>query len=111
MRIRFENCNLFDGVANEAISGMHVMVADERIAEISETALTDDADLVVDASGKTLMPGLIDAHVHITAASPNLAELEAMPVSYVSHWTARNLGQMLDRGFTTVRDVGGGDAG
>jgi len=111
MRIRFENGNLFDGVSDEVVAGMHVLVADDRIVEMSETALTGDADLIIDASGKTLMPGLIDAHVHITAATPNFTELEAMPVSYVSHWTARNLGQMLDRGFTTVRDVGGGDAG
>ncbi|MEM6634333.1 MAG: amidohydrolase family protein [Pseudomonadota bacterium] len=111
MRIRFENCTLFDGISDEATPGVHVLVADGKIADISETALGGEVDLTVDASGKTLMPGLIDAHVHITAATPNLAELEAMPVSYVSHWTARNLGQMLDRGFTTVRDVGGGDAG
>ena len=111
MRIRFDNCNLFDGVADETMDGMHVEVADGKIVDVSEAALTGEADLVIDASGKTLMPGLIDAHVHITAATPNLAVLEAMPVSYVSHWTARNLGEMLDRGFTTVRDVGGGDAG
>ena len=111
MRIRFENCNLFDGVSDEIVAGMHVLVADDRIVEVSETVLAGEADLIVDAGGKTLMPGLIDAHVHITAATPSFTELEAMPVSYVTHWAARALGQMLDRGFTTVRDVGGGDAG
>jgi len=111
MRIKFENCDLFDGVSDELRRGMHVLVADGVIAEVSEAALTSEAEAVVDATGRTLMPGLIDAHVHITAASPNLAQLEAMPVSYVSHWTARLLGRMLDRGFTSVRDVGGGDAG
>ena len=107
----FQNCNLFDGVSDELLRGMHVLVADGKIVEVSETALGSAADAEIDASAKTLMPGLIDAHVHITAATPNLAALEAMPVSYVSHWTARLLGEMLDRGFTTVRDVGGGDAG
>lgn len=111
MRIRFENCDLFDGVSDEIRRGVHVLVADGTIAEVSETAAASQAEVVLDATGRTLMPGLIDAHVHITAASPNLAELEAMPVSYVSHWTARLLSRMLDRGFTTVRDVGGGDAG
>ena len=57
------------------------------------------------------MPGLIDAHVHVAAATPNLAALEAMHPSYVAHWTAGYMSAMLDRGFTTVRDVGGGDAG
>ena len=111
MRIRFENCDLFDGVSDEIRRGVHVLVADDKVAEVSEAAIGGAAERIIDATGRTLMPGLIDAHVHITAATPNLAELEAMPVSYVSHWTARYLGEMLDRGFTTVRDVGGGDAG
>jgi imidazolonepropionase-like amidohydrolase len=111
MRIRIENANLFDGMGDAAQSGMHVLVADGRIAEVSDRALATTAEAVIDATGLTLMPGLIDAHVHIAAATPNLAALESMSPAYVAHWTARNLGEMLDRGFTTVRDVGGGDAG
>lgn len=111
MRIRIENANLFDGMGDGLAQGMHVLVADGRIAEVSERAIGAEAELVIDATGLTLMPGLIDAHVHISAASPDLSKLEAMSPAYVAHWTARNLGQMLDRGFTTVRDVGGGDAG
>lgn len=111
MRLRIENADLFDGVGDGLRPGVHVMVADGRIAEVSERAITATADRVIDATGRTLMPGLIDAHVHITAAVPNLAALEQLHPSYVAHWTARNLSQMLDRGFTTVRDVGGGDAG
>lgn len=111
MRIRIDNADLFDGVGDSLRRGVHVMVADGRIAEVSERPIADAADLVIDATGHTLMPGLIDAHVHITAAVPNLAALEQLHPSYVAHWTARYLGEMLDRGFTTVRDVGGGDAG
>ncbi len=111
MRIRFENCDLFDGTSDTLRRGVHVLVADGRVAEVSERAIGGDADRVVVATGRTLMPGLIDAHVHIAAATPNLAALEAMSPAFVAHWTARLLGEMLDRGFTTVRDVGGGDAG
>lgn len=111
MRIRFENCGVFDGIGDAVHPGQHVLVADGKIAEISETAIGGAADVVIDATGKTLMPGLIDAHVHIAAATPNLAALEAMHPTYVAHWAAQNLSEMLDRGFTTVRDVGGGDAG
>lgn len=111
MRIRIENANLFDGLGDGINRGVHVGLAEGRIVAVSETALTGPADRVIDATGLTLMPGLIDAHVHISAATPNLAALESMSPAYVAHWTARNLGQMLDRGFTTVRDVGGGDAG
>lgn len=111
MRLRFENCDLFDGESDEPRRGAHVLVADGRVVEVSETAIGGEADRVIRGSGRTLMPGLIDAHVHISAASANLAELEAMSVSYVACWTAANLSAMLDRGFTTVRDVGGGDPG
>lgn len=111
MRVRFENCDLFDGVSDELRRGVHVTVADGHVAEVSETALRGEADRVVVATGRTLMPGLIDAHVHIAAAIPDLAALEAMSPAYVAHWTARTLSGMLDRGFTTARDVGGGDAG
>jgi imidazolonepropionase-like amidohydrolase len=111
MRIRFDNADLFDGTGDELRRGVHVLVADGRIEQVSERAITVAADRVIDCTGRTLMPGLIDGHVHITAATPNLAALESMHPSYVAHWTARNLSEMLDRGFTTVRDVGGGDAG
>ena len=111
MRIRFENCNLFDGIGDAIQPGCHVLVADGKIAEVADTAVGGAADRVIGASGHTLMPGLIDAHVHVAAATPNLAALEAMHPSYVAHWTAGYMSAMLDRGFTTVRDVGGGDAG
>ena len=111
MRIRFENCGLFDGLGDAVEPGMQVLVADGQVVEVSQTAIAGDADRVIDATGHTLMPGLIDAHVHIAAAVPNLAALEALHPSYVAHWTARTLSAMLDRGFTMVRDVGGGDAG
>lgn len=111
MRIKFENCDLFDGTGDTVLRGIHVLVADGKIADVSETAIGADADQVMDASGHTLMPGLIDAHVHVAAATPNLAALEAMHPSYVAHWTSQYMSAMLDRGFTTVRDVGGGDAG
>lgn len=111
MRIKFENCDLFDGTGDAVQPGCHVLIADGKIADVSETAIGGAADRVVDASGHTLMAGLIDAHVHVAAATPNLAALEAMHPTYVAHWTAGHMSAMLDRGFTTVRDVGGGDAG
>ncbi|MCL4188265.1 MAG: amidohydrolase family protein [Rhodobacteraceae bacterium] len=111
MRIRIENCDLFDGLGDSLARGMHVLVADGRVAEVSDRALTAAAERVLDATGLTLMPGLIDAHVHVSAASPSLGAVETMSPAWVAHWTARNLSEMLDRGFTSVRDMGGGEAG
>lgn len=57
------------------------------------------------------MPGLIDAHVHVYASSVNLLHAETMPDSLAACWAIRSLERMLDRGYTTVRDTGGGDYG
>jgi imidazolonepropionase-like amidohydrolase len=65
----------------------------------------------VDLGGAYVLPGLIDSHVHVMASTADMADLARWPVTYNAHHTARLLGQMLDRGFTTVRDMAGGDYG
>jgi imidazolonepropionase-like amidohydrolase len=65
----------------------------------------------VDLAGAYVLPGLIDSHVHIMASTADMADLARWPVTYNAHRTARLLGEMLDRGFTTVRDMAGGDYG
>jgi imidazolonepropionase-like amidohydrolase len=57
------------------------------------------------------MPGLIDSHVHVIAASADLAQVADWSPMYVAAHAAGLLKDMLSRGFTTVRDVGGGDHG
>jgi imidazolonepropionase-like amidohydrolase len=86
-------------------------VDDGIITELG-TRLAAPADARrVDLRGAFVLPGLIDCHVHVMASTADLADLVSWPVSYNAHHTARLLGQMLDRGFTTVRDVAGGDYG
>ncbi|MBG6183072.1 imidazolonepropionase-like amidohydrolase [Arthrobacter sp. CAN_A214] len=65
----------------------------------------------IDAQGKFVMPGLIDGHVHVTAATADLGAMGEWSPNYVAAHTARNLKAMLARGFTTVRDVAGADYG
>ncbi|GAB3701914.1 metal-dependent hydrolase family protein [Mariniluteicoccus flavus] len=66
----------------------------------------------IDASGRFVLPGLIDCHVHVlAAATADLGAVGEMSPNYVALAAARTMGEMLDRGFTTVRDVGGGDFG
>ncbi|MFA4876967.1 MAG: amidohydrolase family protein [Methanoregula sp.] len=67
-------------------------------------------DVVIDAAGKYIIPGLIDAHVHLTSATVDLATPQ-LPITYTTCWAAKNLADALQRGFTTVRDVGGADFG
>jgi imidazolonepropionase-like amidohydrolase len=84
---------------------------DGRITETGNR-LAASADIpVLDVRGAHVLPGLIDCHVHVIAVSGNLTEVAGMPPSYVTAGAIRNMGGMLDRGFTTVRDTGGADHG
>jgi imidazolonepropionase-like amidohydrolase len=63
-QVIFRNARIFDGFSGDCAEGMSVWVADGLIREISVGALTGSGAQIIDAAGKTLMPGLIDAHVH-----------------------------------------------
>ena len=67
--------------------------------------------LILDAAGAMVCPGLIDAHLHANGVSLDLFQLEHSLPSYVASHAARRLERALRRGFTTVRDVAGGDLG
>ena len=64
-----------------------------------------------DVRGRTVLPGLIDAHVHVKAWHADLGIVPRRPASYTALKAAGLLEAMLRRGFTTVRDAGGADAG
>src|SRR5205814_1800551 len=64
---------------------------------------------VFDVGGRTLMPGLIDCHMHAYASDVNVQRIEELGAAYRTAHAVRMLGFQLDCGFTTVRDVGGGD--
>jgi imidazolonepropionase-like amidohydrolase len=66
---------------------------------------------VIDLRGRTLMPGLIDGHVHVTFVTADLSALAEWSPAYVTAKAARVMKDMLGRGFTTVRDVAGADYG
>jgi len=106
----FTNALIFDGLSRELSEG-HVLVEDGVIREVSDTEIGVAADIHVEANGRTLMPGLIDLHVHIWAADMNVVKLSQMPSEYYSLYAAHFLQSSLDRGFTTLRDAGGTDAG
>lgn len=110
-RAVFVNARIFDGEAARLREGQHVFVVDGVIAEVSDRPPTPDDGEVADGGGGTLMPGLIDCHVHAYALSPNLSEVAAAPDTLAATWATKVLSRMLDRGFTTVRDTGGADYG
>lgn len=107
----FQNCTLIDGVSDAAKTDMHVLVEGNVIREVSDRPITSASARVFDLKGQTLMPGLIDAHVHVYAIHLNQELTRDMPHTLMmAHAIPRVLG-MLNRGFTTVRDVAGGDFG
>ena len=104
----FANAMIFDGVSAELREGC-VRVAAGTIAEIAEGP--GPGDRIIDCRGRTIVPGLIDAHFHAYGARLSLLEIETSPLSYLALAGAKRLAGALGRGFTTVRDPGGGDAG
>ena len=101
------NCAILDGTRNERREDHHVLVEADRIREVSDRPLKSEAAETIDLKGRTLMPGLIDAHVHVIAVDAALARLAEQPVTLTSLQAAKVMEGMLDRGFTTVRDAGG----
>jgi len=110
-QILFSNCTLLDTLAGEFRPGHHVRVEADRIVEVSDRPLAANGAQVIEVGGRTLMPGLIDAHVHVTITTMNLAALERRPITLVMHEARLILERMLRRGFTTVRDAAGADYG
>lgn len=107
----FENAALLDVERGLLRPGTSVLVEDERIVEVSEGSLRAPEARRIDCRGRTLMPGLIDAHVHCVITTMDLAAMERRPVTLVAQEARVVLEQMLRRGFTTVRDAGGADWG
>ena len=110
-QLLIRHAQVLDIEAGTYLEDHDVLAVDGRIAELGRGVTTGGEVDVLDAAGLILVPGLIDAHVHVTAATADLAALPAWPPSYVAAHTARIMGEMLRRGFTTVRDASGADFG
>ena len=112
MTIVFEGCRVFDGVSAETRENASVVVEDGRIKEVADGAVRAPADAErVACAGRTLMPGLIDAHFHALLVELTVPPLDDMPASLLYQLARRSLEGALSRGFTTVRDAGGADLG
>lgn len=105
----FKNARVFDGTNADCAEGQWLRVADGRIQALSSQPLVAPTARVIDVGGRTLMPGLIDAHVHAFASDVAVQKIDAMGEAYRAAHAVRMLGHALMCGFTTVRDVGGGN--
>ncbi len=107
--ILLENARIFDGFNEDCAEGMSVLVADGMIREISDKPIKAKDAKSVDVGGKTLMPGLIDLHIHAYASDVAVQKIDIADSPYRTAHAVRMLGHALDCGYTTVRDIGGGD--
>ena len=107
-RLLLTGGRLFDGTGAEVREASGVLVADGRIAAVGRAADgVPEGATAVELAGRTLLPGLIDAHAHITVERPTPAlGAEALRSGTDAHFLAADLREMLRRGVTTVRDVG-----
>src|SRR5882724_4442698 len=94
----FKNCTILDATRAEPRPGSAVLVEDGEIREVADRAFKMAADRIVDVGGRTLMPGLIDAHVHAFAIEANLANLPNVPMTIVTLEARDLLEAMLRRG-------------
>ena len=104
------NVNIFDGENEKPLRNMHVLVKDNLIETVSDEPLaviqTTNVTMI-DGGGRTLMPGLIDAHWHSLMSSMPLQMLLSSDIAYMSLVAAKANEAALMRGFTSVRDIGG----
>jgi len=105
--VLFTNVHVFDGVNEQRIMNANVLVEGNLIKRVSADPVSAPGATVIDAKGKTLMPGLSDAHWHVMFANPTLPVLLNTDLQYLSILGAKGAGETLMRGFTTVRDIGG----
>lgn len=109
----FRNCSLLDCTGAEPQSASTVLVEGERITKVAHGRDLDvpkDAT-VIDCDGRTLMPGLTDAHIHASIIETDPAKMRRESAATIAFRIKEVLEQTLDAGFTTVRDAFGLDWG
>ena len=111
MRTRFTNLRLLDPALDELIDGAEVLVENEKVLAVLRGGEDATTDQTIDLGGRTLMPGMIDCHVHVVSTYLDLLKNAVEPSSLTAFRAARNMGEILNRGFTTIRDLGGADVG
>jgi imidazolonepropionase-like amidohydrolase len=107
----FSGGRFLDPRRGELVDGVEVLIEGERVKEVADRPIKSASATRVELSGRTLMPGLIDAHLHVFLNEVNIGALDAVPLTLLAINGAIALKNSLMRGFTSVRDTAGGDFG
>jgi imidazolonepropionase-like amidohydrolase len=106
----FENVRIFDGTSDRLSAPTNVLVVGNLIKAISAAPIVAPPTTSmtrIEGGGRTLMPGLIDAHTHIMFATLPQAALLTADIGFVNVAAGRAATETLMRGFTSIRDMGG----
>jgi imidazolonepropionase-like amidohydrolase len=107
----FTGGRLLDPEAGVLRDGLDVLVTGDRIAAVGSSIDAPSDTTEIALGGRTIMPGLIDCHVHVVAETLDLWANMTAPSSLAALRSARVMNEALMRGFTTLRDLGGADHG
>jgi len=99
--------NIVDGQNEKLAIGMSVLVEGNKITKIAKSIPAPAGATVIDAMGKVLMPGLIDAHYHPMMAALPLTDLMSSPDGWINLAAAKNAELLLLQGFTSLREASG----
>ena len=108
MLLVLENARLLDVHHERDDRRYSILIENGRIREVTAGSIVSEAERI-DVGGRTVMPGMIDCHVHVVASLGNLGDNGRLPNSLAVLRAVPILAGMLRRGFTTVRDAGGAD--
>lgn len=109
MTMLLTNAIVFDGV--DRLDGPRtIVIENDKVVDITTSASASDKE-TIDCSGCFVLPGLIDAHYHAYSVSFDIWKLEHLPQSFLANHAAMALEGSLRRGFTSIRDAGGGEIG
>jgi imidazolonepropionase-like amidohydrolase len=111
MTIAIVNATIIDGTGRDPITKGTVVVENDRITSVGAGGTIPKGAEVIDAGGGTVMPGMIDCHVHLYGKVAGIQERQRLPASLQLFHGAKNAERTLDSGFTTVRDAGGSPMG
>lgn len=103
----FTGATFIDGTGAKPIEDASIIVEDEKIKEVGKALDAPRDAEVIDVAGRTLMPGLIDSHVHLCSnGDPDIMRMIHYPMGMLQLFGYRNALNELEAGFTTVRDMG-----
>jgi imidazolonepropionase-like amidohydrolase len=107
----FTGGRVLDANEGALYDGLDVLVTGDRIVAVGNSVAAPSDTVEIALGGRTLMPGLIDCHVHVVAETLDLWGNMTAPSSLAALRSARVMHEALLRGFTTLRDLGGADYG